>query len=93
MPLARRLLPTLYALFAILLTAACGGGDKPMGELCASDSECIQGHCVGGVDGVEPVCTRSCGRASECPEGWSCSGATLDMVLVCVKGAAMPFGH
>lgn len=89
MPLSRWLVMTL---FALLVALGCGGGEKPMGEVCASDSECIQGHCVGGVDGDEPVCTRSCSRGSECPEGWSCSGATQDMVLVCVKRSAMPFG-
>lgn len=76
----------------MLLAVGCGRGEKEMGDVCASDNECAAGQCVGGVDGDEPVCTVSCASSDDCPEGWSCSGATQDMVLVCVKRGAMPFG-
>ena len=80
-----------FFLVAMLWLGACTG-DKAMGDPCGSARECQDGQCVAGVDGDEPVCTRSCGGDSECPEGWSCSGATEGMVLVCVHGSSNPFG-
>lgn len=81
---------------AILLVTALVGcrGDKQMGDPCSSGDECAEpGLCAGGVQGPDPVCTRSCASNTDCPEGWSCSGGTEDMVLVCVHRASTPFGH
>ncbi|HJL21215.1 MAG TPA: hypothetical protein RMH80_03220 [Polyangiaceae bacterium LLY-WYZ-15_(1-7)] len=75
------------------LVLACGGGEKETGEACAGDSDCARGLCAAGVVGPEPVCTVSCGSSEDCPEGWTCSGATQDNVLVCRRGAATPFGQ
>ncbi len=68
-------------------------GDGALGERCGRDSDCAMGLCVAGADGDEPVCTKSCASSEECPEGWTCSGATQDSVLVCVHRASTPFGH
>jgi len=89
------LLQRLAALMLLLGAILLGGceGDIPFGGPCGSDSDCRRGLCVAGVHGESPVCTRSCARSSECPEGWSCSGVTQHQVLVCSHGAATPFGH
>ncbi len=78
----------------LTLALACGGGhgDKRTGEPCSSNDECRHGLCIGGVDGEEATCTRSCANTAECPRGWSCSGVTQDNVLVCTHGAPTPFG-
>jgi hypothetical protein len=77
----------------VVLLAACGGrGERRFGEHCASDNECQRGLCVAGVNGDAPVCTVSCARGSDCPEGWSCHGVTQANVLVCASGASTPFG-
>lgn len=83
------------AVAAALLAGGCGDDDtgtKGFGNRCAADGECESGLCVGGVDGKEPVCTRSCRNKNDCPDGWSCSGVTQDDVLVCQHGPATPFG-
>lgn len=91
--------PSFLALLVLLagppLLLACAEerGDSSFGEPCGADGECADGLCVGGVDGDEPVCTRSCARAEDCPEGWSCSGVTARQVVVCKKGGATPFGR
>jgi len=77
----------------LLLSAACGG-DVPFGEPCGDHGECADdGRCVEGVAGPEAVCTRSCSSDEGCPEGWSCSVATEDGLLVCRQGSATPFGY
>lgn len=77
----------------VLLLAACGGrGERRFGEHCQSDTECQHGLCVAGVNGAAAVCTLSCARAADCPEGWSCHGVTQANVLVCAAGASTPFG-
>lgn len=63
-----------------------------MGEPCASNAECQEGVCVGGVRGDAPVCTRSCASTDQCPRGWACSGVTRGNLLVCSHGAPTPFG-
>lgn len=68
-------------------------GDGAMGERCGRDADCAAGLCVAGADGDEPVCTKSCASSDECPDGWTCSGATQDNVLICVHRASTPFGH
>jgi hypothetical protein len=82
---------------AIVLAAfgwGCGGrGEKRFGERCYNDVECARGLCVAGARGDHAICTKSCARASDCPEGWSCSGVTADNVLVCAHGSATPFGQ
>ncbi len=82
----------LSLLAALCLAMGACGGDKAMGEPCGGPSDCADHQCVAGIDGDEPVCTRSCASGDDCPEGWSCAGATEDMVLVCIKGGATPFG-
>ena len=67
-------------------------GDKGMGETCTDARECRRGYCVAGPSGDQATCTRSCASTDECPRGWSCSGVTADNVVVCVEGAANPFG-
>ena len=85
-------MPRLACVFFLLL-AACRG-DKAMGEACASANDCASpGLCAGGVEGPDPVCTRSCASNDECPEGWSCSGSTAEMIIVCVHRTSTPFGH
>jgi hypothetical protein len=82
------------ALAGLSLACGCGEarGEKRMGEACASNAECSEGVCVGGVRGDDPVCTRSCANTEECPRGWACSGVTQGNVLVCSYGAPTPFG-
>ncbi|MEM9863607.1 MAG: hypothetical protein AAF938_18565 [Myxococcota bacterium] len=80
------------ALTALLLLVACRG-DAAFGASCTDTRDCSEGLCAAGVAGEGGVCTRSCASDQECPEGWSCSGATENMVLVCVRGAATPFGY
>ncbi len=80
---------------ALLLTAlllGCGG-DVKTGDGCTSHDQCERGRCVEGVAGPAAVCTPTCGGDDECPEGWSCSVATEDGVLVCRQGTATPFGY
>ena len=88
-PRVRLVTPLILAL--VLL--ACGRGEKEFGDPCNDDRECAAGLCVAGADGEAPVCTRSCARTEDCPEGWTCSGATQDNVLICVHRASTPFGH
>ncbi len=79
---------------AFLLSAWGCGGDKQTGDVCAGDSECAAGLCVAGVvSGDDPVCTPSCGSNEDCPEGWTCSVATQNGVVVCRHGDSTPFGH
>lgn len=79
---------------ALVAVLGCGGrGDKRFGERCYNDVECARGLCVAGARGDQPICTKSCARASDCPEGWSCSGVTADNVLVCAHGSGTPFGR
>ena len=81
---------------AVAGSAAVGCGSsatKTFDQPCGGDSECTSGLCVAGVHGAEPVCTKSCGNAEDCPEGWACAGMTANNVLVCTHGAATPFGH
>lgn len=88
--------PAMRLVAGLILTlalVACGRGDKELGEACGDDRECAVGLCVAGVDGDAPVCTRSCARTTDCPEGWTCSGATQDNVLICVHRPSTPFGH
>ena len=84
-----------FAVFAVGC-AGCSGrrgnGGKAVGEPCGSNDECSARQCVAGVAGEAPVCTRSCGHASDCPEGWYCSGVTGSNVVVCSKAAPTPFG-
>ncbi|MEM1416684.1 MAG: hypothetical protein AAGH15_17360 [Myxococcota bacterium] len=80
---------------ALLLGAlACETrGDKAAGDPCASRRECAGGLCVAGLGSDEPRCTQSCASSDECPEGWSCSGATEENVVICRPGSATPFGR
>lgn len=83
-------------LVAWIAVAGCddgAGGSRELGDRCERGEDCSSGLCVGGVDGDEPRCTRSCATELECPRGWSCSGVTENDILVCRKGAATPFGH
>ena len=77
-----------------ILTMGCGveRGDKQLGDPCGDPHECRHGLCVEGVSGPEPVCTRSCAGARDCPRGWACGGVTQDNVLICTRGAPTPFG-
>lgn len=97
MQIASRPLFALVALTLASLLALAGcepdRGDKRMGDACGGDLECREGLCVGGVAGDPPACTKSCGRAEDCPEGWSCSAVTANQVLVCRRGPATPFGQ
>lgn len=68
-------------------------GDGQMGDPCRSDFDCARGYCVAGVSGHDPVCTITCGRNGDCPDGWSCSGVTERGVVVCSLGASTPFGY
>lgn len=86
-----RLLPLFLG---SLLLVACGGrGDAAFGDPCEGNDTCAEGLCIAGVDGNEPVCTKSCATSDECPEGWSCSGVTQARVLVCSHSPATPFGE
>ncbi len=81
-----------------LLAAAClgctrGRGLAVIGDGCGSDFDCARGYCVATASSEEPVCTVTCSGNDECPAGWSCSGATERGVVVCVPGAATPFGY
>jgi hypothetical protein len=78
---------------ALALSSCSGRGDKAFDQRCSGDNDCATGLCVGGAHGADPVCTTSCGRADDCPEGWSCSGVTAANVLVCTHGNATPFGR
>lgn len=80
---------------ALVLFAGCGSqerGDKRAGDPCGDAQECRHGLCVAGVAGEDPVCTRSCGSAADCPRGWSCGGVTEDNILICTQGAGNPLG-
>ncbi|MFK7988658.1 MAG: hypothetical protein AB8I08_21745 [Sandaracinaceae bacterium] len=85
----------LGAALLLGLATSCGEptpGDKAVGEACSDAHECRHGYCVGGPEGEQATCTRSCARTEECPRGWACSGVTADNVVVCVEGAPTPFG-
>jgi len=79
-------------LFVALVGLGCGG-DAKTGEPCGSHEDCARGRCVAGVAGPDPVCTPTCAGNEDCPEGWSCSVATENDVLVCRTGTATPFGY
>lgn len=78
----------------IVLLAGCGNDvQKRFGQRCGGDEECVTGLCVAGAGKDHPFCTKSCATGSECPRGYSCSGATGQGVVVCVRGAGTPFGQ
>jgi hypothetical protein len=79
----------------LLLAAACGGrGDAAIGEPCEADDDCARGLCVAGVASSSGACTVSCMPGSDdCPDGWHCSAATGQGVVVCSKRPATPFGE
>lgn len=83
--------PALIALAVLAAGCAAPRGDTRFGERCAGDRECQRGLCVSGVHGDAPVCTISCARETDCPQGWSCHGVTQANVLVCAFGGATPF--
>lgn len=79
---------------ALLLTTFGCGGDVAFGDPCQGHDECADdGRCVEGVAGPDAVCTKTCGSDDACPDGWSCSVATEDGLLVCRRGSATPFGY
>ena len=89
----RRTLSTMRWLGLLAIGLLACKGTQEIGEPCAKDGDCQAGLCVAGADGDEPVCTKSCGSSEECPDGWSCSGATQNNVLICVHRSATPFGR
>ena len=56
------------------------------GAPCDSNSDCISGYCIEGVDGF--VCTQVC--VTECPEGWYCRTYTVgsDVQSLCSPAGA-----
>ncbi len=85
--------PMRWLALALLLMTACGG-DVAFGEPCQSHESCADdGRCVEGVAGPDAVCTKTCSSDDRCPEGWSCSVATEEGLLVCRQGSATPFGY
>jgi len=83
-----------WLLALLLLSCAACGGDVAVGDPCRSHEDCVDdGRCVEGVAGPAAVCTRTCSSDEGCPEGWSCSVATEEGLLVCRKGSATPFGY
>lgn len=83
--------PLSIVLFVASAACAAPRGDTQFGERCGDDRECQRGLCVSGVQGDAPVCTISCARDTECPQGWSCHGVTQSNVLVCASGGSTPF--
>ena len=71
---------------------SCGGrsgGDDPspppddIGDICAHDSDCAQ-HCLLGLSGMAPYCTRSC-ESDSCPAGYLCL-SVAQAGMVCAIG-------
>lgn len=59
------------------------GPAQDVGKICAYDSDCDE-HCVVGLDGMAPYCTRDC-EDSACPSGYVCVSRG-QAGLVCVMG-------
>jgi MYXO-CTERM domain-containing protein len=56
-----------------------------LGGECVADTDCPEGKCVLGSDGVK-VCSRLCTNAGDCPPAYECGAG------VCVRRLAIPQG-
>lgn len=63
--------------------ARAPAGADDIGEICAHDSDCAQ-HCIVGLSGMAPYCTRSC-QDQACPRGYLCLSQG-QAGMVCVVG-------
>jgi hypothetical protein len=64
----------------------------PMGGPCSENFDCDDATCAAGDDGVKR-CTRTCGPAAPCPDGYECrTPPKLDGPNVCAKPAAPDSG-
>lgn len=88
-----RVVAVLALLSTVLGACARTRGTAAMGDACGSDFDCARGYCVASASSEGPVCTVTCSGNEDCPERWSCSGVTERGVVVCVPGAATPFGY
>lgn len=87
--------PALLGLLAgLLLAPGCdrGDGDAKTGAPCRRDADCAGGHCVRGVAGPEPACTRVCASDDDCPAGWSCGAVSQRGTVLCQEGGSTPLG-
>ncbi len=76
----------------VLLTAACHES-REFGAACTSDRQCASRLCVAINEAAdEGRCTKSCATDEDCPEGFSCRGATNQGVVICLPGPAVPIG-
>ena len=73
-----------WALAAVVILVCSGIGanqllGRDMGEPCVDSYSC-KGFLLGGAECVQldsqSHCTRYCGSDADCPETWSCLGAT-----------------
>jgi hypothetical protein len=92
-PAGRQPAAVRHLFLAALLLVSCGRarGSVALWEPCRSDFDCAEGFCAGARG--DRRCTITCGRDSECPEGWTCHGVTHSGVVVCARGEAVPIPH
>lgn len=82
------------ALVALLGLLGCDKGPRNLSFAapCTESTQCRSGICLFFSQGSEEgLCSRSCVRNADCPEGWSCTAITQKDVMVCQKGTGMPF--
>lgn len=78
--------------FALLFIAGCSENREFSAE-CTTDRQCASRICVTrSATSDEGRCTQSCATDDDCPDGFSCSGATNQGVVICLPGPAVPIG-
>ncbi len=68
---------------------------KPLGEACAVDGDCADGHCIAqATSGLwsQGYCSKDCTGGGSCPGGSACSSWTQPGISLCLK-ACTGFGQ
>jgi hypothetical protein len=65
---------------------------KKTGEKCATEDECVGGHCLVFGAGSAGFCSSNCNSANDCPGQYSCELAPKLGVKVCVPNGNKKLG-
>ena len=82
--------------YLLLLVAACGVHDKPIGGICTSAGWLEQADCQDGLtcttndscydrdcSGIAGICRKLCTVDDQCPAGWACTSCCVVMSNYC----------